>query len=611
MPMIDYEKRIDEFLTRAYETGHDRGQAVREYNETFRHEGERKTAFILNKLAEFDAVTQAALGGFVALSIGGSDASDLLAVVSNTPIKRAILLEYDNDAADIARNHTRPQIEAQGGRLEIIVGDAGQQLDTVRSTLEQEKAQGATGLLCLCLAVIHELPRRSPGFDLNRYLARLCAVLPSNLVFLSEPCAPREPDSRLQLKVSTIHEDRLSKLAEHVNAHLFKKEQYKPQKIAHGYVEMEFRLLMETLHKQLRCDAIPRFLHEMGERLTEYSAEDLRRAVLMALPHAAVEVLAKTSEGFRTAYIEASVAIRDAHGQPVPMPFSHVQVSGVSLVRGADSPEAPPQSGDTPAVRQPGRIALRNAGLPGGPQQVAGPSSEDLPEVDEVRKQLRSHSLPFLKVFEQALAAKQRANAIAGDANAVAASARATVIAKRPDYLEIDPVGVSNRAIPFALHQVEVHVVLVSTFRSHEGVRNNLATIHEPDSSSRNALYIHATNGAIAGQATDATARANDVAVPERRPRPPGFQIVVPHGATSPTESLSQQTRRRVAPALVYPMGATFGMDLSGKSSLASARTASECRFAGGRTPRNSGAAVGPRPLDRFRSVLESIPRPR
>jgi hypothetical protein len=256
---------------------------------------------------------------------------------------------------------------------------------------------------------------------------------------LRQPCAPREADTRLQLKVSTIHEDRLAELASHVNAHLFKKEQYKVQKFAHGYVEMEFRLLLETLHKLLRYDAIPRFRHEMGERLTEYSAEDLTRAILMALPQAAVEVLAKTSEGFRTAYIEAGLAIRNAQGQPVPMPFSHVQVSGVSLVRGADSPEAPPQSGDTPAVRQPGRMALRNAGMPGGLPQAAGPASENLPEVDEVRKQLRNLSPPFLEISERALATKERALVAAADAIAVAAAARAAVVAKRPDYLDIVP----------------------------------------------------------------------------------------------------------------------------------------------------------------------------
>jgi hypothetical protein len=52
------------------------------------------------------------------------------------------------------------------------------------------------------------------------------------------------------------------------------------------------------------------------------------------------------------------------------------------------------------------------------------------------------------------------------------------------------------------------------------------------------------------------------------------------------------------------------GMSFSGRSLSASARTASECRFAGDHAPRNDAAAAGPRPLDRLRSEPESIPGP-
>ena len=144
--MADLKTRIEEILANAYATGHDQTQAAQAYSESFQREGLRKSQFVVNRIKELDCATQESLKEFTALSVGGADGSDLLALVKNTHIRRAILLEHDNMAAELATTNTRPLIEAEGGTLHVIVGDAVQQLESTVERLKAEREHGVSGL---------------------------------------------------------------------------------------------------------------------------------------------------------------------------------------------------------------------------------------------------------------------------------------------------------------------------------------------------------------------------------------------------------------------------------------------------------------------------------
>jgi hypothetical protein len=325
-----FEQRIEEILRGVYATEHDAVEAALAYAANFQSEGERKTRFVINRIDEFDVYTRESLSDYLAVSIGGADASDLLALVQRTQIRKTILLEYDNAAADRANKYSKPLIEATGGSLQVLIGDAVQQLEAIVSILKEARAGGSVGLLCLCFGVLHELPRRSPGFELRHYFARLTSVFDRNLLFLSEPCLPPYDQAEMELSVSTISEDRLFELLGHVNAHLFDNRQ-PIRKLSHGFVRAGFPLIIETLHKLLRYDSIPRFRHEMGERLTQFTPDQFLDALRITLPGAHLERNELVSDGFRRAYHNADVVLRCLDGQVRGMPFSHVQVSAISL----------------------------------------------------------------------------------------------------------------------------------------------------------------------------------------------------------------------------------------------------------------------------------------
>ncbi len=328
--MAEFEQRIEEILGGTYASDHDAVEASRAYNASFQDEGVRKARFVINRLSELDGSTLESLKNYVVLSVGGADGSDLLALVRGTPVRRAILLEYDDDAAGMATQHTKPLIEAAGGQFHVMVGDATQKLEALVGRLQAEKGNGAVGLLCVFFGVLHELPLRSPGFELRQYFARLTSVFDRNFFFLSEPCLPPSEQEELEVRVATINEDRLAELLGHVNAHLFG-GRHVVRKLSQGYVRTGFPLIVETLHKLLRFDSIPRFRHEMRERLTQFTPNQFVEALRITLPDAHIERHERVSEGFRLAFQNAKVELRSIEGQRVALPFSHARVIAISL----------------------------------------------------------------------------------------------------------------------------------------------------------------------------------------------------------------------------------------------------------------------------------------
>jgi hypothetical protein len=282
--MPNLKQRIEEILAGAYSTNYDPVQASREYSESFQHEGARKAKFVIDRINDLDEPSWESLKGHVALSVGGADGSDLLALVKGTPIKHAILLEQDDETAGFATNHTKPLIEAESGTLKVIIGDAVQKLDRVVKLLEAKKERGANGLLCVFFGVLHERPRRSTEFEWGHCISRLASVFEQNLFFLSEPCLPPHKKEQVEVRVSKISEDQLFELLDHINAHLFN-EQYQIKTMSRGFVRTDFPLVMEMLHKLLRSESIARFRHEMGERLTQFTSNEFGDCLAPSCQH--------------------------------------------------------------------------------------------------------------------------------------------------------------------------------------------------------------------------------------------------------------------------------------------------------------------------------------
>lgn len=324
---------IEEILKETYSNSNNKLLSNIEYNENFQKEGERKSKFIVDSL---NNISNIQLNNFVAVSIGGSDGSDLLNIIKNTKIKSGILVEYDNYAGQLARNHSLPTIQSLNGNLDIITGDANQQLENIIDKLKDYKDKGIFGVVIIFMGILHELPSRSPHFELTHYLSRLSSVFENNCIYISEPYFPEFNEDLLDLKISNVKEDRLYEVMCHINAHLFR-DTYIVKKMSQGYVKSSPKLILETLHKLLRYDSLSRFQQEMQERLTQFNLFDFASAIRSALPNPVLEITQKTSSGFREAYINSDVSIRKNDGNSYPIPFTHIQISALNLTTSAET----------------------------------------------------------------------------------------------------------------------------------------------------------------------------------------------------------------------------------------------------------------------------------
>ena len=236
--------------------------ARREYNANFEGEGQRKIRFVV---ADLDDLKRRGFNAAhaVALSIGGSDGSDLRALMSQTGIRGGVLLEYDNDAAERARKKSPP--------LKVITGDATQQLDAALRAAK-ELVPAADTLIVLCFGVLHELPTRSPGFDFDHFFDLLFgAGFPSVLVYCAKSCAQNGNaggwPKQVEIGIPSVPASKLADVAEVVRNYPFRDLRVAaPTVCTEPHVRMGGNLAVEVLHKVLRFNSVERYFHEMEER---------------------------------------------------------------------------------------------------------------------------------------------------------------------------------------------------------------------------------------------------------------------------------------------------------------------------------------------------------
>jgi len=283
------------------------------------------------------------------LSIGGADGTEIEYVMKNTPIQYGVLSDFSPELSDPMRQKQQA-LAALGKTLEVRIGDISQQITTCKNQLLQWRGKGwIQGLVCSAQAVIHELPSRSPGFDIGFLLGEMFWNWEPCLVYCREPCKPEGWPERIKLAVGSpaIASDVLEAYANQVKL----------------YVGMEGRVLRAgprhiTLPGELAVEALTKlfylrdYRHELGEQATYWKATDLARKIHQNLEDldGAGPIMVKhetlATDSFEERYKELKVEALDPQtNERLQLPRVFVRIRGIrwgaetKLVEPATQPE--------------------------------------------------------------------------------------------------------------------------------------------------------------------------------------------------------------------------------------------------------------------------------
>ena len=208
-------------------------QSSEKYHEQFVSSGRQKADNILTELRKYPDIP---LRKLAYVSIGGSTGAEIVKVLDVSPIESGVLLEHDEHAIEIARQEAE-RVRAGGKELHLVPGDASQKVENVKSKLmEWRKTKHLEGVIISAQAVLHELPTRSPNFDLDHFLGELFWEWPVCFFFCRETCAPANWPKRVRLKVAGVESPVVEALAKHIKAYL--KMGGKVQRKGPEFVEM-------------------------------------------------------------------------------------------------------------------------------------------------------------------------------------------------------------------------------------------------------------------------------------------------------------------------------------------------------------------------------------
>ncbi|MBB4268001.1 hypothetical protein [Roseospira visakhapatnamensis] len=321
----------------------------RAYSASFEGEGERKVSFVLEDLRQLVLEGRFDPGNAVALSIGGADGSDLRALLQKMPIRGGVLLEYAREAAAAAR----AKADLEGGqRIEVVEGDAtqkkGEAVDVALNC-----SGGAKTVIVMCFGVLHELPTRSPDYREDRFFDIFFSKFESVLLYCAEPCAVPAFDylgwpDEVEIRLPDLPEWKLRLVADHICLQRFGVGVSEDSARGGGWVVMRSNQAVEVLHKLIRFQDMQRFRHEMGERLTSFNGATMGRAIQASfgVNDVEMELMYRTSTGFRDAYREHGVEARASGGQwpLLPPPITHCRLI-LRRLRQSGAPLCPTEGG--------------------------------------------------------------------------------------------------------------------------------------------------------------------------------------------------------------------------------------------------------------------------
>ena len=311
-----------------------------EYQGGFATEGSRKSQYIVDDLLYREGRGQLATNELGYLCIGGADGSEVVQVMESTGIRRAVIIEISDAGAEMARGLAR-KLASSDAQLVVFQGDAGMRLPDAVDRLARWRDQGEiSGIVVSAQAVLHELPTRSPSFELGDFIGKafhgaewdVCAF------YSREPCLPQGWPERVRLRIPGVNGDQLAAAATLIRDRLRMFGEVVSQ--AQNWVSLPMEIGVETLHKLIRGGGIRRVRYELGERLTSLDAMEVKQHLQSFMPSMEVEVDFIITEGFKEALRTHSVQYVGAKSDPLPMPRTHAEIVGCMASRQAPMPKA-------------------------------------------------------------------------------------------------------------------------------------------------------------------------------------------------------------------------------------------------------------------------------
>lgn len=302
-----------------------------EYQEIFADEGERKAQYIIADLLSKFNSNECQLNKFAYLSIGGADGSEPEAILKSTDINHAIIIEHSDTAAEKARQRSL-NLKEKNKFLYVFQGDANQRLDDALLKLNELKSRNDIhGLIVSAQAVLHELPRRSPNFNLHLFIGRCFSIFEKNVFYSREPIYPQGWPEFIEIAIPGVAGTRLKVFSCLINDRLSISDK-EIEAVGNNYVHMENILALEVLHKLLRCRSVREFTYELNEQLTSINTNEIQQILEKDLGAGSTRIEPFITEGFRDEWIANKVLVRNPRdGRSLSIPNTHARILGISL----------------------------------------------------------------------------------------------------------------------------------------------------------------------------------------------------------------------------------------------------------------------------------------
>ena len=221
----------------------------------------------------------------------------------------------------------------------MIQGDATALLDECLQVAEGWCAAGEiSGLVCSAQGVLHELPTRSPGFDLPVFLGKIFrySKWKTAAFYSREPCAPAGWPDKVRIRIAGLTGEELARFAKYVRDRL--RMSGIPETLASNWVVLPAMLAIETLHKLIRGGSIRRIGYELGEQLTGFDAIAVKKHLESSVDGMRVTVDQVTTSGFKKALQEFDVEYVGHSSDCLPVPRTHSEIVGFATVASDAAP---------------------------------------------------------------------------------------------------------------------------------------------------------------------------------------------------------------------------------------------------------------------------------
>jgi hypothetical protein len=320
----DLAKRIEAIIASSLSNDEDEV----EYQDSFANEGVRKAEYVIDDLRYRASKGEFQLERLAYLCIGGADGSEVAQILDATAISKAVMIEI----SDVAANKAQARVDdlaKRGKEFVVLPGDATARLKDALSVAEAWCRQGEVdGLVCSAQGVLHELPSRSPQFDLANFLGaifrysgwKICAF------YSREPSLPDGWPPSVRIRVPDLDGEHLARMARHVGQRCG--IQGEATELANDWVALPSVLAVETLHKLIRAGSVQRIEYELGEQLTSFDPMAVQAHLESMVDGMRVSVEYITTLGFKRALLDYGVEYRGHDSAKLSLPRTHSEVIG-------------------------------------------------------------------------------------------------------------------------------------------------------------------------------------------------------------------------------------------------------------------------------------------